>query len=59
MGKGRKFLAKLVGILPSKLIKKVAVTALSIDLRMPFAETIPSEWHQLWRLAMLWQCCIQ
>jgi hypothetical protein len=35
MGKGKKMLAEIIGILPSRFIKKVAVTALSIDLRMP------------------------
>jgi hypothetical protein len=52
MGKGRKILAKFIDILPSKLIKKVAVTAMSIDLRMPFAKTIA--WQQVCHIAMLW-----
>ena len=40
MGKGKRFLAKFVGVLPSKLIKKVAVIGLTIDLRVPFAKGI-------------------
>jgi hypothetical protein len=46
MGKGKKMLAEIIGILPSRFIKKVAVTALSIDLRMPFAKTVVSNCGQ-------------
>lgn len=38
MAKGRKILAKMIGILPSRFIKGVAVFALSVDLRIPFTQ---------------------
>ena len=40
MGKGKRILAKFVGMLPSELVKKVAVISLTIDLRVPFATGI-------------------
>ena len=40
MGRGKRFFAKFVGMLPSGLIKKVAMIGLTVDLRVTFATGI-------------------
>ena len=40
MSKGRKILRRLVGVLPSKVVKGVVLAALSVDLKGAFSRPL-------------------